>query len=286
MNGLTQSVTVDRRARLLRFGALIAAALMLSLSAFSTSVRAAESDPTIVLVHGAFASPAGWGPVADALHKDGYQTATPALGLASVSDDVAIVRSTLDSIPGDKILVGHSYGGFVITNAASGRTDVRGLVYTAAYVPDSGETINDLSVGFAPGAFLAHLVPAPSPPFFIVDPQFFPEDFAQDLNPKLGAEIAAQQIPTSVLLFGTPSGPAAWHALPSWYAVSAHDRAIDPALQRFMAQRAGSTTVQFSAASHVGGLTHYAARFVKLIEKAIDATATSRTTHSLERRFS
>ena len=274
MNGLTQSVSVDRRVRLLRLGALIAAALMLSLAAFSTSARAAESDPTIVLVHGAFASPAGWDRVADALHKDGYRTATPALGLASVADDVAIVRSTLDSIPGDKILVGHSYGGFVITNAASGRTDVRGLVYTAAYVPDSGETINDLGVGFAPGAFLAHLVPAPSFPFFIVDPQNFPEDFAQDLNPKLGAEIAAQQIPTSLLLFGTPSGPAAWHALPSWYAVSAHDRAIDPALQRFMAQRAESTTVQFSAASHVGGLTHYAARFVKLIEQAIDATAT------------
>jgi pimeloyl-ACP methyl ester carboxylesterase len=274
MNGLTRSVTVDRRARLLRFGALIAAALMLSLSAFSTSARAAESHPTIVLVHGAFASPAGWGPVTDALHKDGYQTATPALGLASVAGDVAIVRSTLDSIPGDKILVGHSYGGFVITNAASGRKDVRGLVYTAAYVPDSGETITSLSVGYTPGAFLAHLVPAPAPPFFIDNPQFFPDDFAQDLNPKLGAEIAAEQLPTSVNLFGTPSGPAAWHTLPSWYAVSAHDRAIDPALQRFMAQRAGSTTVEFAAASHVGGLTHYKARFVKLIEQASDATAT------------
>jgi pimeloyl-ACP methyl ester carboxylesterase len=274
MNGVTQSVTMDRKARLRRLGALLAAALMLSLVFFSTSARAGESDPTIVLVHGAFASPAGWGPVADALHKDGYQTATPALGLASVADDVAIVRSTLDSIPGDKILVGHSYGGFMITNAASGRTDVRGLVYTAAYVPDRGETINSLGVGYKPGAFLAHLVLAPSFPFFIDDPQFFPEDFAQDLNPKLGAEIAAEQIPTSLALFLTPSGPAAWHALPSWYAVSGHDRAIDPALQRFMAERAGSTTVEFGAASHVGGLTHYAARLVKLIEQAIDATAT------------
>jgi pimeloyl-ACP methyl ester carboxylesterase len=274
MNGLTQSVTVVWRGRLLPFGALIAAALMLLLSSFATSARAAESDPTIVLVHGAFASPAGWGRVADALHKDGYQTATPALGLASVSDDVAIVRSTLDSIPGDKILVGHSYGGFVITNAASGRTDVRGLVYTAAYVPDSGETINSLSVGYAPGAFLAHLVFAPSFPFVIVDPQFFPDDFAQDLNPKLAAEIAADQRPSSLFIFGSPSGPGAWHALPSWYAVSADDRAIDPALQRFMAQRARSTTVQFDDASHVGGLTHYATRFVKLIEQAIDATGT------------
>jgi pimeloyl-ACP methyl ester carboxylesterase len=273
MNGLTQTVIVDRSARLLRFGAAIAAAMMLVLSAFATSARAAESGPTIVLVHGAFASPAGWDRVDDALNKDGYQTATPALGLTSVPDDVAIVQSTLDSIPGDKILVGHSYGGFVITNAAGGRSDVGGLVYTAAYVPDSGETINSLSVGYAPPSFLAHLVFAPSFPIVIVDPQFFPDDFAQDLHPKLGAEIAAQQRPTSLALFGTPSGPAAWHALPSWYAVSAHDRAIDPALQRFMAQRAGSTTVEFAAASHVGGLTHYRARFVKLIEQAVQATA-------------
>jgi pimeloyl-ACP methyl ester carboxylesterase len=274
MNGQTHSVTVDRRARRFRFGALIAAVLMLVLPAFSTSARGAESNPTIVLVHGAFASPAGWDGVANALHKDGYQTATPTLGLTSVAEDVAIVRSVLDSIPGDKILVGHSYGGFVITNAASGRTDVRGLVYTAAYVPASGETITDLGAGYKPGAFLTHLVfVAPPSPIAIVDPQFFPEDFAQDLNPKLGAEIAAQQRPTSLFLFGTPSGPVDLHALPSWYAVSAHDRAIDPALQRFMAQRAGSTTVRFSAASHVGGLTHYRARFVKLIEQASEATA-------------
>jgi len=92
---------------------VIAAALMLSLVIFSASARAAKSEPTttIVLVHGAFASPAGWEGVAAALHKDGYQTATPTLGLISVPDDVAIVRSTLDSIPGDKILVGHSYAG-------------------------------------------------------------------------------------------------------------------------------------------------------------------------------
>jgi pimeloyl-ACP methyl ester carboxylesterase len=273
MNNSTQSVTDDRRARPLRFGALFAAiALVLSLSAFSTGARAAEPNPTIVLVHGAFASPAGWEGVANALHKHGYQTAAPELGLTSVAEDVSIVRSTLDSIPGDKILVGHSYGGFVITNAASGRTDVLGLVYTAAYVPDTGETITALGEGYTPGAFLAHLVFNPFP-VAIVDPQFFPEDFAQDLNPKLGAEIAAQQLPTNLGLFQTPSGPAAWHTLPSWYAISARDRAIDPALQQFMAERAGSTTVRFAAASHVGGLTHYKARLVNLIEQASDATA-------------
>jgi pimeloyl-ACP methyl ester carboxylesterase len=274
MHGLTRSVTVDRRVPLLRWVALIAAALMLSLVFSPSSAQAAESNPTIVLVHGAFASPEGWGKVADALHKDGYQTATPALDMESVAGDVAIVRSTLDSIAGDKILVGHSYGGFVITNAASGRSDVRGLVYTAAYVPDTRETINSLGVGYTPGTFLSHLVPAPEFPLVIDDPQFFPQDFAQDLNPKLAAQITAEQRPTSVFVFGTPSGPGAWHDIPSWYAISGADRAIDPNLQRFMAERAGSTTVQFDDASHVGGLTHYSTRFVKLIEQAIDATAT------------
>jgi pimeloyl-ACP methyl ester carboxylesterase len=274
MNGLIEHVPAARRAGPLRLGVLIAAALLLSLISLSTGARAAESKPTIVLVHGAFASPEGWDGVAAALHKDGYETAIPTLNLSDVSEDVATVQSTLDSIRGDKILVGHSYGGFVITNAARGRTDVRGLVYTAAYVPDSAETITTISHGYTPGAFLSHLVPAPPGyPFFIVDPQFFPADFAQELNPKLGAEIAAQQRPTSLGLFVTESGPGAWHALPSWYAVSGDDRAIDPALQRFMAQRAGSTTVQFDDASHVGGLTHYKARFVKLIEQAADATA-------------
>jgi pimeloyl-ACP methyl ester carboxylesterase len=273
VNGPTQGTIVNRRAGVFRFGALIAAAAMLSISVFATSARAAESGPTIVFVHGAFASPAGWDRVVNALHKDGYQTATPALGLESVAGDVAIVRATLDSIPGDKILVGHSYGGFVITNAAVGRGDVRGLVYTAAYVPDVNETITTLGEGYTPGAFLTHLVPAGPFPLFIVDPQRFPQDFAQDLNPKLAAEIAAQQRPTSLALFVTPSGPPAWNGLPSWYAVSGEDRAIDPELQRFMAQRAESTTVEFDEASHVGGLTHYAARFVKLIEQAIDATA-------------
>jgi len=274
MNGVTHSGTMDRRVRLIRLVALIVAALMLSLVFSATSARAAESNPTIVFVHGAFASSEGWSKVVDSLHKDGYQTATPALDMDTLAGDVAIVRSTLDSIAGDKILVGHSYGGFVITNAASGRTDVRGLVYTAAYVPDTGETINSLEVGYTPGTFLTHLIPAPALPFVIDDPRFFPADFAQELNPKLAAEITAEQRPTSVFVFGTPSGPGAWHDIPSWYAISGADRAIDPDLQRFMAERAGSTTVQFDDASHVGGLTHYSARFVKLIEQAIDATAT------------
>jgi pimeloyl-ACP methyl ester carboxylesterase len=133
---------------------LVAAlALMLALgglaaTALTKPALAAGGRPTIVLVHGAFASPSAWDRVAATLQKDGYDTATPALALDSPAGDVAIVQATLDSIEGDKILVGHSYGGFVISNAATGRADVLGLVYTAAYMPDTDETIQGLGVGY------------------------------------------------------------------------------------------------------------------------------------------
>src|SRR3954451_21308537 len=136
-----------------------------------------------------------------------------------------------------------------------------------------------LQVRMRPGRWLyaAGVCHAPRPGTGVSPRHRRPAVLSRGLRPgpesELSAEIAAQQRPTSLLLFETPSGPAAWHALRSWYAVSAHDRAIDPALQRFMAERAGSTTVRFAAASHVGGLTHYRARFVKLIEQAAEATA-------------
>jgi pimeloyl-ACP methyl ester carboxylesterase len=255
--------------------AAIIAVSGLAATALAKPALASADTPTIVLVHGAFASPSAWDKVAAALGKDGYETMTPALALGSIDGDVAIVRAALDSIAGNKILVGHSYGGFVISNAAAGRTDIVGLVFTAAYVPDKDESIASLNEGFAPPAFLApgHLAFAPAFPYVIIDPQFFQDDFAQDLNPKLAAEMAASQHPTSLGILGGPSGTGAWHDLPSWYAVSAADRVIDPELQRFMAERAGSTVVQFDDASHAGGFTHYATRFVKLIEQAAVVTA-------------
>jgi pimeloyl-ACP methyl ester carboxylesterase len=265
------------RSRLILAAAAIAALIALAVTGPAAQASAAGSDPkpTIVLVHGAFASPGAWEQVADALHKDGYETATPALDLQSVAGDVSIVRGVLDTIAGEKILVGHSYGGFVISNAALGRTDVLGLVYTAAYVPDAGESIQSLNEGYNPPAFLlpGHLVFAPAFPDVIIDPQYFRDDFAQDLNPKLAGELASAQRPTSLAILGSTSGLGAWHNLPSWYAVSGADRVIDPGLQRVMAHRAQSAVVTFADASHAGGITHYAARFVKLIEQAAQATA-------------
>jgi pimeloyl-ACP methyl ester carboxylesterase len=253
---------------------VIATLLATLLPPTSAGVAEEVSKPTIVLVHGAFADPSSWSDVVPRLGRDGYETVTPRLNLVSVAGDVEIVRAALDAIEGDSILVGHSYGGFVISNAAAGRTDVLGVVYTAAYVPAFGESIFSVSEGYVPPAFLApgHLLFV-SPTSVIIDPAFFREDFAQDLNPKRAAAMSAAQQAVSLDILFTSSDAVAWSEIPSWYAVSAADRVIDPALQRFMAGRAGSTTVEFDDASHAGGFTHYATRFTKLIEDAATATA-------------
>lgn len=261
----------------------IVAALLLALTLFPATALAQNdndrvSGPTIVLIHGAWAGPAGWDRVVGELRDEGYRTATPTLGLMSLDADVATVRATLDGITGRKILVGHSYGGAVISNAAAGRADVLGLVYTAAFVPDQGQSILALGTGYQPPAALPHLIfsgaPFASP--CAIDPAFFPEDFAQDLGPKQAATLNAQQRPFNFPVFGTPSGPVAWHTLPTWYAVSGADRMIDPALQRAMAKRIGATTIEFDGASHAGGFARHAPRFVALIERAVEATAEKR----------
>ena len=255
---------------------MVVIAVVLMVSVLPTMARADSSErPTIVLVHGAWASSEGWDMVVAGLQKDGYRTATPTLGLQSIAEDVAIVRAALDNILGPKILVAHSYGGFVISNAASGRSDVLGLVFSAAFVPDEGDSVFSLGASFQGSEVFNHLIwtgaPFGSPAF--IDPAFFRQFFCQDLNPKLAATLNAEQIPLNFSIALTPSGPVAWHTLPSWYAVSGKDLMIDPAEELFMAQRAGATTIVFPAASHAGGITHYATGFVKLIEEAVQQTA-------------
>ena len=269
-----RAVRGSTRSRLLRPMVVIAVVLMVSV--LPTMARADSSErPTIVLVHGAWASSEGWDMVVAGLQKDGYRTATPTLGLQSIAEDVAIVRAALDNILGPKILVAHSYGGFVISNAASGRSDVLGLVFTAAFVPDQGDSIFSLGAGFHTSEAFNHFIwtgtPFASPAF--IDSAFFAQFFCQDLNPNLEATLNAEQIPLNFSIALTPSGPVAWHTLPSWYAISGKDLMIDPAEELFMAQRAGATTIVFPAASHAGGITHYATGFVKLIEEAVQQTA-------------
>jgi pimeloyl-ACP methyl ester carboxylesterase len=228
--------------------------------------------PTIVLVHGAWASPSGWDQVIAGLEKDGFPTAAPELDELTLTGDVATVRAALDAIPGNKILVGHSYGGMVVSGAGYGRSDVVGLVYTAALVPDEGETAFSVQDGFDPSGVIPHLIPDPFP-FVYIDPAYFPVYFCQDLSPKKAAELLAGQRKTSLGALTEPSGPVAWKTLLSWYAISGQDLIIDPDAQAFMSARAGSTVVRFDDASHAGGFTHYASRFVKLIEQAAAATA-------------
>lgn len=256
--------------------AFVALALMalsiLPAIALAKPALAAGDRPTIVLVHGSWAGPAGWDQVVAGLQKDGYATAAPTLDLATLAGDVATVQATLDAIPGKKILVGHSYGGMVISGAGYGRSDVLGLVYTAGFMPDEGETAFGLLAPYPPSEAFSHLIPNPFP-FVYIDPAIFPRVFCQELSPKKAAELNAGQRPISLFAGSEPAGPPAWRTLPSWYAISGQDRVINPDLQAVMSARAGSTVVRFDDASHAGGFTHYAGRFVKLIEQAAEATA-------------
>lgn len=260
---------------------LIAAlAALIALSGIAATVAAkpvlaAGAKPTIVLVHGAWADPDGWAQVRAGLEKDGFTVVAPRLELLGIGSDADIVREALDDIAGDKILVGHSYGGVVISNASYGRSDVRALVYTAAFVPDEGDSIISLTHDFEPPAVLPHLVWTGEPfaSLCFIDSAYFRPLFAADLSPKKAAELNAGQQASSVVLLVAPSGPVGWHTIPSWYAVSAQDLVIDPAAQRWMASRAGATVIEFDDASHAGGYTHYASRFVKLVEQAVVSTA-------------
>jgi pimeloyl-ACP methyl ester carboxylesterase len=281
MNGLAiKSRPADSnpaRVRSTRIAVALAASALLALSVLPATVLAkpalgAGDRPTIVMVHGAWAGPSGWDQVAAMLQKDGYATVAPALDEATLSGDVATVRATLDAIPGRKILVAHSYGGMVISNAGYGRSDVLALVYAAGLVPEQGETAFSVQEGYDQSEALNHLIFDPFP-FAYIDPAFFPQFFCQDLSPKKAAELNAGQRPVGLGALTEPSGPVAWHSLPSWYAISSQDLVIDPDAQAFMSARAGSTVVRFDDASHAGAYTHYASRFVKLIEEAVAATA-------------
>ena len=234
----------------------------------------ASTKPTIVLVHGAWADGSSWKKVARQLRDDGYRVTTPELPLLDAADDIGTVRAALDSIAGPKVMVGHSYGGVVISQAAAGRSDVRALVYSAAFVPDEGDSILSLGAGFQPSEAFGHLLftgtPFASPCY--IDPAYFPQFFAQDLSARKAAALNAAQRPLNFGSVFAPAGPVAWHTIPSWYAVSGADRMIDPAQQRWMASRIGAVTVAYPTASHVGGITRHAGQFTDLVERAVRST--------------
>ena len=236
------------------------------------------TSPTIVLVHGAYAESASWNGVIADLQRRGYTTIAAANQLRGLQHDAAYVRSVLESVSGPIVLVGHSYGGSVMSEAAEGVAGVSALVYVASFLLDVGESTDDLVTKF-PGAQLgsaAEPVPFPGPggdtgtEFYIRQDRFH-ELFAADVAPDEAAVLAATQRPIAGAALTEAATKAAWKTIPSWTLIATQDLAIPADAARFMADRAGSTTVEIDA-SH-GVTVSQPGVVADLIDTAARATA-------------
>ena len=229
-------------------------------------------QPNVVLIHGAFADGSSWSAVVEALQSKGYDVTAPQFPLTSLADDVARLRQALAWRMGPSIVVGHSYGGQVMTALGADTANVVGLVYIAGFGLDEGESIAALG-GDAP--------PAPALANLIVDEKGFgrlPEDdfvshFAADVDPVQARVMHAAQQPVAMSVFEDVMGTPAWRSLPSWYLVAANDEAIAPDAERMFAERMGAETVEVPS-SHVAMVSHPDA-VLELIEAAARATASA-----------
>jgi pimeloyl-ACP methyl ester carboxylesterase len=216
------------------------------------------SQPTVVLVHGAFADASSWNDVIERLQAEGLQVTAPANPLRGVSIDSAYLNSLLEQIPGPVLAVGHSYGGAVITNAATNANNVVGLVYVAAFAPDEDEPVAAIASNSKDSVVSPTLIPLQYPTGegqetaveFTIDPEKFHEVFAADLSVEQTALMAATQRPLSELAFSEPTGVPAWKNLPSWAVVSTGDKVVGTDVVRSMAERAGATITEVEG-SHV-----------------------------------
>ena len=196
----------------------------------------------IVVVHGAFADGSGWEGVHAILTKDGYSVTIVQNPLISLEGDVAATKRAIANLSGPVILVGHSYGGAVITEAGSDRKVV-GLVYVAAFAPDKGESVSSMIADLQPGAPQPPILP-PQDGYLFLDRAKFPSSFAADVKPETTAFMADSQVPWGAeALNGTITEPA-WKTKPSWYVISTEDKMIPPDAQRLISKRAGSTAVE------------------------------------------
>ncbi|MCO8277757.1 alpha/beta hydrolase [Actinoplanes sp. TRM 88003] len=207
-----------------------------------------KAKPTVVLVHGAFADSSGWNGVVSRLARDGYPVISAANPLRGVASDAAQVKALLDSIKGPIVLVGHSYGGMVISKAAAGDKDVKALVYVAAFAPLAGESAGDLSAKFPGSTLAATLRPVKLPggqQDLYVDPAKFHQQFAADVPARDAALMAVAQRPiTAAALDEKAAGPQAWQKVPSYFLVAGGDKNIPPAVQYFEAKRAKAAAVR------------------------------------------
>jgi pimeloyl-ACP methyl ester carboxylesterase len=213
---------------------------------------------TVLLVHGAFADASGWTDVCEQLQTAGVQVTAPANPLRGIAIDSAYIASVIAQIPGPVLAVGHSYGGAVISNAATGADNVVGLVFVAAFAPEEGERLIDAEGNSRDSVLSAALVPLEYPTGkgsetaveFAINPASFHDAFAADLPVKQTAMMAATQRPVAELAFSEPSGPPAWKSLPSWSVVATGDKAAGADVIRSMAERAGAKITEVEG-SHV-----------------------------------
>lgn len=216
------------------------------------------AKPTVVLVHGAWADSSSWTDVIVKLQRAGYLVLAPPNPLRSLSGDATYLRTFLATVPGPIVLVGHSYGGAVITNAATGNPNVKALVYVDAFAPDQGEAVFGLSGADSALAVdpltVFDLRPYPGAPAGDFDvylkPEVVADSFAPDVSRRTAAVIAATQRPLTLSAGSEPSGVPAWKTIPSWWLLGTQDKIITPTAQRFMAERAHSRIVPVRA-SHV-----------------------------------
>jgi len=229
------------------------------------------SKPTIVLVHGAFAESASWDGVIRLLQEAGYPAVAVANPLRGVRHDAEYLRAALTAVEGDIVLVGHSYGGMVISNGGGGNPAVKALVYVGAFAPDAGESAIELSGRF-PGSTLGDTLQPVKLPDGGVDLYIkqdrYHHQFAADSSAADGAAWAVTQRPITEAALGEPSGEPAWKTLPSWFLFGSADLNIPAAAHRFMAERAGSRrTVELEGGSHTVAIPE-AAALVDLIKEA------------------
>jgi pimeloyl-ACP methyl ester carboxylesterase len=203
----------------------------------------------VVLVHGGFVDGSGWEGVYKALKKDGYTVAIVQNPTTSLADDVAFTKRTIAAQHGPVILVGHSYGGAVITEAGND-PNVVGLVYIAAFAPDKGESVSTLIKDPQPGAPVPPILP-PQDGFLFLDKAKFPASFAGDVPADEAAFMADSQVPWGVEALSGTISEAAWKSKPSWYLVSTEDKMIPPDAQRAMSKRAGSSVVEVKGSHSV-----------------------------------
>jgi pimeloyl-ACP methyl ester carboxylesterase len=217
-----------------------------------------NTPPTVVLVHGAFADASSWTGVIQRLQTAGISVTAPANPLRGISVDSAYVASVIEQIPGPVLAVGHSYGGAVITNAASMAKNVVGLVYVAAFAPDEGEVLGAVTASSKDSVLNSALVPRRYPTGngaetaveFAIDPAKIHDAFAGDLPAELAAVVGAIQRPIAELAFSESNGRPAWKTLPSWAVVATGDKAAGTDVVRSMAERAGAAITEL-AGSHV-----------------------------------